>query len=253
MVDDIPIAQRQLTSYYPSSRSQRKLLFWSIWILVSGILCLGIWWIDNGQDLSSSPIEASLPIPVGSVPSPTPLIQTSLLGHYPFAEAPQVALKRVGSYHGRETWLRIQAADAYLAMSAAAQKEQVKLNPISGFRSQREQEALFFKKAQAQSLRPEERAEVSAPPGYSEHHTGYAIDIGDGSRPDLDLQVRFESSPAFNWLKRYAARFGFELSFPPNNPQGVSYEPWHWRYVGDLDSLETFYKNTPPGKSSLAR
>jgi len=38
------------------------------------------------------------------------------------------------------------------------------------------------------------------------------------------------------------------MSFPKDNPQGVSYEPWHWRYVGDTASLETFYraKNLKP-------
>jgi len=43
-------------------------------------------------------------------------------------------------------------------------------------------------------------------------------------------------------LSANAARYSFELSFAKNNRQGVSYEPWHWRYVGDRDSLETFYK-----------
>lgn len=101
---------------------------------------------------------------------------------------------------------------------------------------------LFFQLAQSRALRPEERAALSAPPGYSEHHTGYAIDIGDAQFPQWDTQEAFETTPAFRWLERNAARFGFELSFPRNNPQGVNYEPWHWRFVGDRHSLETFYK-----------
>jgi D-alanyl-D-alanine carboxypeptidase len=56
------------------------------------------------------------------------------------------------------------------------------------------------------------------------------------------LNVSFEETPAFQWLKDHAAFHSFELSFPKDNPQGVSYEPWHWRFVGDRDSLETFYK-----------
>jgi D-alanyl-D-alanine carboxypeptidase len=83
---------------------------------------------------------------------------------------------------------------------------------------------------------------VSAPPGYSEHHTGYAIDIGDAAAPATNLSPKFEQTKAFKWLNANAARFSFEMSFPKNNPQGVSYEPWHWRYVGDRHSLETFYK-----------
>jgi LAS superfamily LD-carboxypeptidase LdcB len=57
-----------------------------------------------------------------------------------------------------------------------------------------------------------------------------------------DLQVSFETTAAFRWLQQNAARFGFEMSFPRSSPQTVSYEPWHWRFVGDRHSLETFYR-----------
>ena len=77
---------------------------------------------------------------------------------------------------------------------------------------------------------------------FSEHHTWYAIDIGDGQVPATNLSEKFEQTPAFRWLENNAAKYSFELSFPPNNPQGISYEPWHWRYVGDADSLKTFYQ-----------
>ena len=40
--------------------------------------------------------------------------------------------------------------------------------------------------------------------------------------------VDFENTNAYKWLTSHAQDFGFELSFPPNNLQGVSYEPWHW-------------------------
>ena len=83
---------------------------------------------------------------------------------------------------------------------------------------------------------------MSAPPGYSEHHTGYAIDIGDGQVPATNVSRNFEKTKAFQWLKKHAAAYSFELSFPLNNPQGVNYEPGHWRYVGDTDSLKTFYQ-----------
>ncbi|MEB3160379.1 MAG: D-alanyl-D-alanine carboxypeptidase family protein, partial [Synechocystis sp.] len=56
------------------------------------------------------------------------------------------------------------------------------------------------------------------------------------------LSESFAETKAFQWLKNNAAKYSFELSFPPNNPQGVNYEPWHWRYVGDRPSLELFYK-----------
>ena len=67
---------------------------------------------------------------------------------------------------------------------------------------------------------------VVAAPGFSEHHTGRAVDIATpGSRP---LTEEFENSPAFQWLNQRAAEFGFSMSYPPGNPSGFIYEPWHW-------------------------
>ena len=81
---------------------------------------------------------------------------------------------------------------------------------------------------------------VSAPPGYSEHSTGYAIDVGDGNYPDTHFEVEFEQTPAFKWMKRFASKYHFVLSFPPNNKQGVTYEPWHWRFEGTVNALREF-------------
>lgn len=163
-----------------------------------------------------------------------------LLGHVAYQEAPPGSL--VGVEPDGRIKLRGPAAQSFLAMVQAAQTDQVSLVPVSGFRSIAEQTYLFFTLKAKAGLTATERAAVSAPPGYSEHHTGYAIDIADGGQPTTDLEITFETTPAFRWLQDNAARFGFELSFPKNNPQGVSYEPWHWRFVGDRDSLETFYK-----------
>ena len=104
------------------------------------------------------------------------------------------------------------------------------------------QEYLFFEIKRQRNQDTRKRAQVSAPPKYSEHHTGYAIDIGDGQVPATNLSENFEQTPAFRWLESNAAKYSFELSFPRNNPQGISYEPWHWRYVGDAESLKTFYE-----------
>jgi D-alanyl-D-alanine carboxypeptidase len=144
---------------------------------------------------------------------------------------------------GYEVQLRESAAKSYLQMVEAAKNDGVEIIPISGFRSIEQQRQLFFDIGKQRNQTPAERAQVSAPPGHSEHHTGYVIDVGDGSAPSTNLSQTFEKTPAFRWLQQNAAKFGFELSFPQNNPQGVMYEPWHWRYVGDEDSLATFYRN----------
>lgn len=179
-----------------------------------------------------------------------PLVDPSLLGHLPYEEADPNALQPLAS--NQAVRLRRAAAEQLDRMVAAAQADGVLMLPASGFRSHEEQERLFFDlKAQRGQL-VSERAEVSAPPGYSEHHTGYAIDIVDSRFPNTNLNTRFENTPAFKWLQQNAARYSFELSFPRNNPRGISYEPWHWRFVGDRHSLETFYsaRRTPVNRSS---
>ena len=79
-----------------------------------------------------------------------------------------------------------------------------------------------------------------APPGYSEHSTGYAVDLGDGRFPETNLSQSFQDTEAFRWLQDHAARYHFVLSFPEGNKQGVMYEPWHWRYQGNADALRLF-------------
>ena len=96
---------------------------------------------------------------------------------------------------------------------------------VSGFRSIDYQARLIRKKLNAgQSV--SEILSVNAAPGFSEHHTGRAVDIASpGSRP---LTEEFEDSDAFRWLERNAAGYGFSMSYPRDNPGGFIYEPWHW-------------------------
>ena len=84
-----------------------------------------------------------------------------------------------------------------------------------------------------------------APAGYSEHHTGYVFDLADRERPETDDEPPFENTPAFAWLRGNGEKFGFELSFPKGNGQNVSYEPWHWRFVGDERSKRVFHPPLP--------
>lgn len=164
----------------------------------------------------------------------------TILGHLPYKEAPASELIPITA--DGKIKMRKAAAIKFQAMSQAARNAGVILSPISAFRSVKEQNQLFFEIGAQRNQTPAERAALSAPPGHSEHHTGYAIDIGDGQVPATNLQTTFENTSAFLWLQANAAKFGFEMSFPKDNIQGVSYEPWHWRFVGDSDSLETFYK-----------
>jgi D-alanyl-D-alanine carboxypeptidase len=162
-----------------------------------------------------------------------------LLGHRAFDEAPEEEL--VGLSANASIRLRTAAATQYEAMTEAAARDGVRLVPLSGYRSQAEQEKIFFNLKAERGQNAQTRAEVSAPPGYSEHHTGYAIDVGDGNQAGTNLNADFVETAAYKWLETNAVHYDFELSFPPDNFQGVAFEPWHWRFVGDRTSLETFY------------
>lgn len=180
------------------------------------------------------------PLPDSSlyIPLPTPTPSSTLYGHLAYAEAPNQDLVAVGN--GEK--LRQGAAVQFQAMVNAAAADGVQLVPLSGFRSREAQHYVFYAIADQRGQTLQQRARYAAPPGHSEHHTGYAIDIGDGAAPIHDLRVSFENTPAFHWLTANAATFGFELSFPENHPS-VNYEPWHWRWVGDAESRQLFHQS----------
>lgn len=249
MHDDIPEAKRYSTIGDPITRTTPS-NFPTIPVLVGGIaiaaIATGVFAISRftGKTTPSDPGLSA----VSSPPSPTVNISSNpnndasdaLLGHLTYSEAPASELEAISS--DGQIRLRKSAAEAYQRMSADAAAAGVTLTPLSGFRSISDQDHLFFRVKEERNQATANRAAVSAPPGHSEHHTGYAIDIGDGARADTNLSESFETTAAYQWLAANAARYSFELSFPRDNPQGVSYEPWHWRYVGDQDSLKTFYR-----------
>ncbi|MEM8779055.1 MAG: M15 family metallopeptidase [Cyanobacteria bacterium P01_G01_bin.49] len=242
-IDDIPEALRydSTPKSLPFPSQKLGLLIAGIVgvtvVVVGGLLVLRPF--SKRADVKPSPVVSSQPTPLVE-PSPSPDPTENILGHLPYEEASPSQLKVVTS-DGRIK-LRVSAADSFLKMQRDARASGIILTPISGFRTVAEQEYLFFEVKRQRNQETRTRAEVSAPPKYSEHHTGYAIDIGDGNVPATNLSPSFEKTAAFRWLQTNAAKYSFELSFPPNNPQGISYEPWHWRYVGNPHSLETFYK-----------
>ena len=160
-------------------------------------------------------------------------------GHYPYAEAYRENLTVAGYYGSRPEQLHKDAARAFQQMQADAAQDGVQLMAVSGFRDVGIQSELFSAQTARQGS-PELAARISAPPGHSEHHTGFAIDVGDEGYPETDIEVTFEQTPAFRWMAQNAASYGFELSFPRGNTQGVSYEPWHWRFVGTSNAQQIF-------------
>ena len=129
--------------------------------------------------------------------------------------------------------------ESLLKMRQKARNDGIFLVFLSGYRSINLQEEIFYSLKSLRNQNALERARVSAPPGYSEHSTGFAIDIGDANNRNTDFEVEFENTEAFSWLKKNAAKYHFKLSFDQNN-KNVDYEPWHWRYEGSIKALKIF-------------
>ena len=132
--------------------------------------------------------------------------------------------------NGREHLLLPVAAQAWRQLKASASKHGVNIYIVSAFRSVERQAAIIRRKL-ASGLSIEEVLTVSAPPFFSEHHTGCAVDIGTPGSAALERE--FEDTLAFEWLEENAKSFGFQMSYPINNAAGYSYEPWHWRFEAD--------------------
>ena len=148
----------------------------------------------------------------------------------PVFEEPESLVSVGPNIIGKEQRLTPETAHAWEKMSQAAADDGVSLLLVSGFRAITYQAELFKKKLAAGQTIAEILC-VNAAPGFSQHHTGRAIDIATpDSRP---LTLEFESTPAFSWLTGNAGRFSFSMSYARDNPWGIEYEPWHWFYGKD--------------------
>ncbi|UJB73382.1 D-alanyl-D-alanine carboxypeptidase family protein (plasmid) [Acaryochloris sp. 'Moss Beach'] len=162
--------------------------------------------------------------------------QGNKYGHLAYAET-SGDLAQVTSVDGVTNTLAPDAAQAFENMVAAAQAQGLDIQAVSGFRSVDLQRQLWDAKV-AKVGSAQEAAKTSAPPGYSEHHTGYAVDVGNAQNPYLNTD--WAQTREYAWMQANAGQFGFELSFPQGNSQGVSFEPWHWRYTGSSAAKQAF-------------
>lgn len=129
--------------------------------------------------------------------------------------------------YGNPVSLTSAAGQAWSRMLASAADDKVVLYPLSGYRSIAVQADIIRNKL-SQGLNIHDIMKANAPPGYSQHHTGNALDICTDTVKTADLV--FEKTKAFKWLMSYAPLYGFILSYPKENPYGFMYEPWHWYF-----------------------
>lgn len=143
---------------------------------------------------------------------------------------------------GRSAFLTPDAAAAWAAMRDAAAREGIELLLVSAYRDVTRQREIIRAKLSS-GIPLAEILRVSAYPGFSEHHSGRAVDIG---APGCEgLTGEFEGTPQFSWLMERAGGFGFKLSYPRVNRFGIAYEPWHWCFEGK-DGAATDPGCSPP-------
>ena len=128
-------------------------------------------------------------------------------------------------YYGRPQRLTQKTFNAWSKMKESAANDNVVFFLVSAFRDPQYQHDLIARKIE-KGISLQEILRVNAAPGFSEHHTGRAVDIGT---QDCEvLEEVFEKTAAFKWLQENAESFGFSMSYPRDNTAGFAYEPWHW-------------------------
>ena len=156
---------------------------------------------------------------------PADYARTRHLRRFREADFKRLVLVGRAADDGQPVRLAPRAAVAWYRLRDAAAQDGITLLPLSGFRSvKRQTQNIRRKLAAGRTIA--DILEFVAAPGYSEHHTGRALDIG--SPDDVGLDEKFGNTAAFRWLKKHAGRFGFTMTYPPGNRYGFGYEPWHW-------------------------
>lgn len=180
---------------------------------------------------SSQPQSERTDVPASADPL---LILANKDNPLPSDYAPDLAYLEGGSYQ-----MQSEAAAAFDQMKNAANATGLHLMACSTYRSVERQTELFNAEIQKwmgqgmdEAAAREQAATVVMVPGCSEHNTGLAVDVG--SITNQRVEEDFENEPEFAWLQEHAAEYGFILRYPADKVEvtGVTYEPWHYRYVG---------------------
>mgnify|MGYP001555033480 CR=1 FL=1 len=128
------------------------------------------------------------------------------------------------THNGGKVYVRAEVIEPLIQMLEAAKAESVEILVMSGYRSAWYQRKIFLKMF-SEGRTYEDIIRYVAPPGYSEHMLGTAIDF-------YPSNWRFADTPQYEWLKENAARFSFEETYSQYNKKKMPWEAWHWNYVG---------------------
>lgn len=143
---------------------------------------------------------------------------------------------------GNGQLMRAEAAQALTTMIGDAKAAGLTLTPASGYRSYSTQVNVYNNEVRAYGQATADSE--SARPGYSEHQTGWAIDLGSGG---CNIQDCFGSTPGGKWAIANAYKYGFILRYPASLSDVTGYrnETWHFRYIGKDLALELYNQNIP--------
>ena len=129
-------------------------------------------------------------------------------------------------FMGRVFVIDKRVTSAWRDLRRAATADGILLQSASGFRSYAHQSKLI-ENLLAGGRELNDILTGTAIPGFSEHHTGRAIDIvADPKIPENE----FHLTDTYKWMLENAGRFDFTLSYPKDNALGIIFEPWHWLY-----------------------
>lgn len=132
------------------------------------------------------------------------------------------------NYARSNMYLVDYAKEAFEKMAADAKSQDLTIKAMSAYRDYTYQKNLYNKYVSSDG---QEKADTySARPGYSEHQTGLALDIYNGT----DDYNQFATTKEYEWMQQNAHKYGFILRYPENKEYitGYTYESWHYRYVG---------------------
>ena len=120
-------------------------------------------------------------------------------------------------------YVHSQLRDEFIQMAGAARKDSVMLLVDSGYRSASFQKRII-KRRMEEGESFTDVARFVAPPGYSEHETGMAVDL-------VPSEARFVHTETYRWLKAHGGEFGFVESIPEDSTGDRYWESWHWLYI----------------------
>ena len=212
-------AASSLPSAAPSSKAESS--------AVSGAAAESVESRDNLLGLTAAEAKAMLADPLMILVNHT----NKMPENYTFETA------ECGSKTAVNKTLQTVACNAFLELQKAAAAENVTVWMQSGYRSYQtnlyEKKTNYYKQQGYDDAKAKEMAAaVVNPPGYSEHNCGLAADLNSPEHTGLD--EGFENTATFRWLCQHAGEYGFILRYPKGAEEKteITYEPWHWRYVG---------------------